>query len=120
MICAVSVIGYEDYVPVYFECNCSKEEFNKEVSMAMKVAVNEILSDKDGIDCFIDGDMIQNRIVLMLSKKFKLITIDHEVNLRGVCFYKKDNRPDTIDDETWNSIIDHNKKICGEGSSFFN
>jgi hypothetical protein len=111
MIYLVSVCGYEEYMPVYFRCECSKEEFNVEVSKAISQAV-EKLQDDDG---FIDGHDLQDEIVPILAKKFEHVQMDYEVLLHGECLYSDDyQKPETITDDAWMKILEHNKKIHDE------
>ena len=111
MIYLISVCGYEEYNPVYFRCNCSKEEFESEVSKAMSEAVEQL---KDSYS-FISGHCIQDKMVPILSKKFEHIQMDHEVLLYGECLYSEGHeKPQTITDEAWDKILKHNEKIHNE------
>jgi len=114
MIYLVSVCGYEEYSPVYFRCDCTKEEFNAEVSKAISQAVEELKND----DNFISGHELQDAIVPILAKKFEHVQMDHEVLLYGECYYNdrysEYEKPQTITDDAWNKILEHNDKIHDE------
>jgi len=116
MICSLSVTGWETYIPAYFDCP-SKEEFEKAVSEAVK-AVMPLLEEDEG---FIDGHAIHTKVLPILCQKFKYIQIEHEVDLKGECLYDDDYkdeynnpRPGIVNDDVWDRIIKHNKKVHDE------
>jgi hypothetical protein len=102
--------GYESYQPYWFLCNCSKEEFEKEVSLAIDKAMSSFSSEEG----FICGNDLLSKVIPLLSKKFQYLTPEHEVTVLGECLYSngnKDYRPSVISERSWQKIIRHNEKV---------
>jgi hypothetical protein len=102
--------GYESYEPHWFLCNCSKEKFEKEVSLT----IDEVMLSFPKEEGFINGTDLLSRVIPLLSKKFQYLKPEHEVTVLGECLYSnryKEKRPPIISPKSWNKIIRHNNKV---------
>ena len=111
MYYVVNVAGYETYSPHWFNCNCSKEEFEKIVSESIDRAVDE-LAEKEPDD-FISGYNLMDHLLPILDKQgFQEIKIDHEISIGGECLYReKYDGQEIFLDKTWKKILKQNAKI---------
>lgn len=110
---ALNVSGYETYNPIWFEKDCSKEDFE----LAVKEAIHECLPAIIKEDTFIDGDdLLRKSSMVLESKGFKIIKPEMEISLGGECYYNysshtEDERPDAIFDDDWSAILENNKRV---------
>lgn len=111
MYYVVNVAGYETYVPHWFKCDCSKEEFEKIVSESIDKAVDELVEKED--TGFISGHDIMEHLLPILAKEgFQEIKIDHEISIGGECLYQeKYDGLEIFADKTWKKILKQNAKI---------
>jgi len=109
-IYVLALNDWEDYQPYYFECNCSKKDFRKEVTGAMEKAA--LKSSKKSNRNYVDGYALLKIAIPLLKKKFRLIEADYEIQFEGMCLYSSSQRrPTIIPKQSWHKIIEHNKKI---------
>lgn len=111
MYYVVNVAGYETYSPHWFNCNCSKEEFEKIVSESIDKAVDELVENES--DGYICGMNLMDHLLPILEKNgFKEIKIDHEISIGGECLYReKYDGQEIFLDKTWKKILKQNAKI---------
>jgi hypothetical protein len=111
MYYVVNVAGYETYSPHWFNCNCSKEEFEKIVSESIDKAVDELVENES--DSSICGMNLMDHLLPILEKNgFKEIKIDHEISIGGECLYReKYDGQEIFLDKTWKKILNQNAKI---------
>lgn len=109
----ISVSGYEEYRPIWFRKEfCLTAEFTEFVHKAVIQAVKKL--DKREPRDYIRGNDILDVIVPLMKKMgFEVVRPELEIDLRGECLYgdKEEDRPDIIDAETWDLIVEHNKKV---------
>jgi hypothetical protein len=111
MYYVVNVAGYETYSPHWFNCNCSKEEFEKIVSESIDKAVDELVEKEP--DGFISGYNLMDHLLPILDEQgFQEIKIDHEISIGGECLYReKYDGQEIFLDKTWKKILEQNAKI---------
>ena len=114
MIYVLSLCGYEEYMPYWFECDCSKEDFDKTIKEAINSATDILISEPEHSDGFISGHELLPLVSKIFTEQYgyKLILPDYEVFMGGECLYSDHfEQPKTITDESWKKILEHNKKI---------
>jgi len=122
-IYVLSLEDYEDYKPYYFDCDCSKEDFDRDVKDCLDKAADRIFflkeeADKkhggfvDDYNDFIDGYNLISHTVYFLEKLgYKSQMPQHEISIHGACPYRNcEDKPEIISKKTWEKIITHNEK----------
>jgi len=115
----LSLNGHDSYIPIWFESNCSKEEFENAVK---KVTKDIIAHELDNMENFIDGHTIVDnyrddsgidRLKDGMCKcGFMMIKPDLEIDVGGECIYsKRGNKPSIYSDEDWIRILEHNQTV---------
>ena len=104
-----SIQDWEDYIPYWFACNCSKKDFDREIKKAINKAINNII--KNGLaDYKIRGrELIEATIPLLEAAGLKHIKPDHEVFLRAF-LSNRDDKPKFISEKNWKQIQRYNAK----------
>jgi len=79
----LSMVGWEDYAPNWFECDCTKEAFDASVKYAIGRGINYLIDIEKDED-FIGGyDLIEQAIRFLEEDGYKLIItngkIQHEI-----------------------------------------
>ena len=106
----LSLSGYEDYSPSWFEADITPRQFKSTVRKAMKEALPIILRR----DFYIEGYEIMKAVTKILCKNygFKVVRPKKEITFYGGCIYRNnDNKPEIFPDEIWQPILDHNKEV---------
>ena len=126
MYYVLSLCGYEEYAPVWFESNKSKEEFQAAVKQVVSAIIGRALLDDD----YIDGHTIvspyneeaKDRLEIQMSQLgFKIIKPDYEFTFEGECLYNRYNsKPSIYSDEDWTKILEHNKKVKEDSNKQWN
>ena len=122
MYYVLSLAGWEEYSPVWFESSLSKEEFDSAVKVVAKSIIEKSLANKELN--YIDGHIITDSIedgknMLeegMLRLGFRVIHPDHEITFWGSCLYsKRDDKPKFIFfDDDWRKILEYNERVREE------
>ena len=76
-----NLCDWDTYSPYWFECECSKEEFEETCSLLIDAAVEKIYKK----DRRIGGEIIVDLVVKKLKEKYKEIHSDHEISM-GLSF----------------------------------
>jgi hypothetical protein len=128
MYYVLSLCGWEEYSPVWFESSLSKKEFRKAVETVSKSIIEKALNNPELN--FIDGHTIIDNYSVgglnilrkkMLKLGFKMIKPDHEISISGSCLYnKRDEKPAVYSDEDWQRILEHNQKVKDEDNKRWN
>jgi len=105
----LNVSGFECYTPVWFEKDCTKEDFETAVRECIHDSLPEIIEK----DEYIAGHDLLDVVQVMLENKgFKIIQPVLEISLYGECFYRDiSDKPDSISPSDWLKILEHNKRI---------
>jgi len=114
----INVKGYDCYIPVWFEKDCTKEEFE----VSIKESIHECLPDIFKENTYISGRELLDAIVVAMEKKgFKKMKPDMEISLHGECLYSDysdhgnlsdcSEKPEAIFEKDWKAILKHNKEI---------
>lgn len=111
----LNISGYEEYYPIWFVSNKSKQEFKKTIIDAIDENLSLLLKNNN----YIDGhDLLEAIKPTMIKKGFKIILPDLEISLKGSCLYRvhkntdtKAERPEAISDMAWDKILTHNEAI---------
>lgn len=123
MYYVLSLVDYEEYVPRWFDCSCSKRQFDKTVRETISEVVDDYIKQhKTSYDLqLIDGHIILDKTVALLNKKgFKSISCDHEISFHGMChYYEGERRPTLISKKSWQKILRFNKKMYKKDSRLF-
>ena len=116
-----SLCDYEDYKPFYFDCDCSKEDFERAVQGCLSRATDHMIalkiaeSEEWGCDSIDGYDLIDQTVKFLEELGHKLIIAEHEVRIHGMCRYdESDNKPEVMSEDAWKKIIAHNKKAIEE------
>jgi hypothetical protein len=97
-----SCAGYEDYEPTWFECDCTKEQFEKSVYKAIDKACNNALRDDKDYVCEYS---VYGEVVELLKKQgYKHVIQDYEIVMDNM-FTSGDQKPVYLTDKTWNKIV---------------
>lgn len=112
-IFSICVSGWEEYMPVWFRGDFSVEEFTEKSREAIRKAIDIVILENN--NSYVSGhDIIDVISPIMESFGFERTAPEIEIDIEGECLYTDrtdGKRPKIFDDEMWNKIISHNKKI---------
>ena len=109
----VSLTGWETYVPVYFEADCSPEEFKQKVQSAINKVMPSVFETRS--DWTIGGNDIYEPVLVELQKDktIKKICSNGEFCIPEHAYDSRRTyceKPDILSEPLWEKIIKHNKK----------
>lgn len=113
MYYVVSIMGWEEYVPHWFQTKDSKEVFQKNLRKCISKALDS-LEIKEEYKW--NGHSLMQFILPEMEKLgYKEIKADNEISIGGETSYRDekpygDEKPEIFSKEQWNRILKHNAK----------